>query len=177
MKNEKTVNDKLDVLLLKGVSIVELLLVISIIAILTISVLPTISSFNKDQNLSQATENISSEIKTIRDKAVSGAVDSPDTTAKRVWWGFNCAGTNYQLGQADNNSSMLPASFVSVQSKEVSSQTGITISCSTNPFYFKRLTGELYSSTGIVNDFITISVSGTSTKTIKVYRTGKIVVE
>lgn len=177
---------------LKGVSLIELLIVISIIAILTGSIIPTINSFNKDQNIKQATENLAADLKTLRDKSLSGAVNpnagSTPSTAPRVWWGFRCnPGNNkqYDLGYAPANiaNPNIPGFFNVQQTKDVAPQQDVTISCiQTIPIYFKRISGELYYSDGVNNGGPTDNVnivmqSGSNSKTIFIYRSGKIVVQ
>jgi prepilin-type N-terminal cleavage/methylation domain-containing protein len=162
-----------------GFTLIELIVVMSIIVVLTSAVLPTIGTFNKDQNLHQATENFAANVRLAREKSYSGVVIDPQNAATRVWWGVNCnsgALTQYQLGYTGLDSSGNPqGTFQTVTTETLSKDPAVRLSsCAGFPIYFKRIAGT--APTLIGGDPIVITIaSGTSSKTVQVYKSGNIV--
>jgi len=75
----------------KGFTLIELLVVMSIIAILGGSIIPSFSTYLKDQNLKQAQEQLKSDLRTIQNKALTGASSNeeiPEDSGNRArYWG------------------------------------------------------------------------------------------
>lgn len=75
----------------KGFTLIELLVVISIISIIGGGIIPSFSKYIKDQNLKQAQEQLKSDLRTIQNKALTGAmsnVEIPANSGNRVkYWG------------------------------------------------------------------------------------------
>jgi len=75
----------------KGFTLIELLVVMSIIAILGGGIIPSFSRYLKDQNLKQAQEQLKSDLRTIQNKALTGASSNeeiPEDSGNRArYWG------------------------------------------------------------------------------------------
>lgn len=75
----------------KGFTLIELLVVISIISIIGGGIIPSFSKYIKDQNLKQAQEQLKSDLRTIQNKALTGASSNeeiPEGSGNRVrYWG------------------------------------------------------------------------------------------
>ncbi|HNU76238.1 MAG TPA: prepilin-type N-terminal cleavage/methylation domain-containing protein [bacterium] len=72
----------------KGFTLIELLVVMSIIAILGGGIIPSFSRYLKDQNLKQAQEQLKSDLRTIQNKALTGASSNEEINGGRVrYWG------------------------------------------------------------------------------------------
>ncbi len=75
----------------KGFTLIELLVVISIISIIGGGIIPSFSKYIKDQNLKQAQEQLKSDLRTIQNKALTGAMSNeeiPAVSGNRVrYWG------------------------------------------------------------------------------------------
>jgi prepilin-type N-terminal cleavage/methylation domain-containing protein len=75
----------------KGFTLIELLVVISIISIIGGGIIPSFSKYVKDQNLKQAQEQLKSDLRTIQNKALTGAMSNaeiPVGSGNRVkYWG------------------------------------------------------------------------------------------
>ncbi|HPD74160.1 MAG TPA: prepilin-type N-terminal cleavage/methylation domain-containing protein [Patescibacteria group bacterium] len=72
----------------KGFTLIELLVVMSIIAILGGGIIPSFSRYLKDQNLKQAQEQLKSDLRTIQNKALTGASSNEEINGVRArYWG------------------------------------------------------------------------------------------
>lgn len=93
----------------QGFTLVELLVVISIIALLTGAIIPSFSNYIKNQNLRQAQEQLKSDLRTTQNKALTGT--GTDTTVK--YWGVHLLdGSNfYYTFSSTSNTAACPATF------------------------------------------------------------------
>ena len=74
----------------KGFTLIELLVVISIIAIIGGGIIPSFSKYTKDQNLKQAQEQLKSDLRTIQNKALTGAMSNTPIGGVRIkYWGVS----------------------------------------------------------------------------------------
>jgi prepilin-type N-terminal cleavage/methylation domain-containing protein len=75
----------------KGFTLIELLVVVSIIAIIGGGIIPSFSQYLNDQNLKQAQEQLKSDLRTIQNKALTGASSNeeiPEASGNRAkYWG------------------------------------------------------------------------------------------
>lgn len=141
----------------KGITVVELLIVLSIMALLIAIALPRFSDMRNIETLKSATEDVLSVI----DKARSQTLASVDSSEYGVHFETNNViifkGTTYSAGATDNEviSIFSPATI-----------TNISLTGGVSDVYFNRLTGDP-SATGSV----TVS-NGSSTKIITISATG-----
>lgn len=103
----------------KGFTLIELLVVMSIIAILGGGIIPSFSRYLKDQNLKQAQEQLKSDLRTVQNRALTGAlsdatVGTPE--APVLYWGisfqppFDNSGTSTYRSFVSNSASSCPPS-------------------------------------------------------------------
>ena len=78
-----------------GFTLVELLITITIIAIATAAIIPSFSSFIRNQNVKQAQEQLKSDLRNVQNKALTGALsDATIGTNPVLYWGIRfTAGT------------------------------------------------------------------------------------
>lgn len=72
----------------KGFTLIELLVVMSVVAIIGGGIIPSFSKYTKDQNLKQAQEQLKSDLRTVQNRALTGAmsnVEKPAGTRIRYW--------------------------------------------------------------------------------------------
>jgi len=87
----------------KGFTLVELLLVVSLIAVLSSFLIPGFSNYISTQNIRQAQEHIKSDLRTVQNKALTG-VSSSDPTVS--YWGLKVPSqdaTNYTFFKSSTN--------------------------------------------------------------------------
>jgi prepilin-type N-terminal cleavage/methylation domain-containing protein len=60
----------------RGFTIIELLVSMSIIAIIAGGIIPTFSSYIRNQNLKQAQEQLKSDLRTVQNRALTGAMSN-----------------------------------------------------------------------------------------------------
>lgn len=71
-----------------GFTIIELLIVVSIIAVITASVLPNFNNYLNNQNLRQAVEMIKDDFRTVQNRALNGEESTTEIGGVRVgYWG------------------------------------------------------------------------------------------
>lgn len=93
----------------KGFTLVEILLVVSIIAILSAFLIPGFSNYTKSQNVRQGMEILKSDLRTAQNKALTG-VNSVSNGAD--YWGIKIPSddaSNYQFFYSTVNSSCADA--------------------------------------------------------------------
>ncbi|MBW6441751.1 type II secretion system GspH family protein [Patescibacteria group bacterium] len=72
----------------KGFTLVELLVTMSIIAIITGGIVPSFTGYIKNQNLKQAQEQFKSDLRTIQNRALTGAFSDRQLSGSYVsYWG------------------------------------------------------------------------------------------
>ena len=136
----------------KAFTLVELLIVISVIGILTMAAIPVFTTAGSNQILVQNAENLKSDIRGVQAKSLSGAVNGLNG-----YWGvrFVCNGgkaISYIIGQPASPTN--PLTDVSGQLKNFS--TGVYVECTANfQVVFLKLTGKPADGIGVtirVND-------------------------
>lgn len=142
----------------KGISLIELLMVIAIAGILISVSISVFSSLSNSQSLDRDVANVLSYI----EKARAEAINSEDGVEHGVQFASSTikvfSGTNFLSANVESTYNIPFASQISV----------INLSNSTTTLYFAKLTGNA-SATGS----ITISrISGGASKTIVIYATG-----
>lgn len=74
----------------KGFTIIELLVSMSIIAIIAGGIVPTFSTYIRNQNLKQAQEQLKSDLRTVQNRALTGAFSDESIDGLRIqYWGAN----------------------------------------------------------------------------------------
>lgn len=73
----------------KGFTLIELLVVMSIVAIIGGGIIPSFSNYLKEQNLKQAQELVKSELRTIQNRALTGASSNEEIVVgvRARYWG------------------------------------------------------------------------------------------
>jgi prepilin-type N-terminal cleavage/methylation domain-containing protein len=75
----------------RGFTIIELLVSMSIITIIAGGIIPTFTSYIRNQNLIQAQEQLLSDLRTVQNRALTGALSNerlPDSSGELVrYWG------------------------------------------------------------------------------------------
>lgn len=141
--------------IVKGFTLVEIMITVSIIAILTAGVLPSIGSFSDANILSQAAQNVVSDIENAKFKALAGSVETISLVDYK-YWGVVCptsASSTYNL-----SSFLDTGTFDAAPSnRAVTLSSGISIICTQSKIVFKRLSGTTVAGSGIT---ITISKTG-----------------
>ncbi len=136
-----------------ALTLIELLITISIFAIVTAIAIPAFSNFNQRQQLTRALEQVRTDLRTMQSQAVSGAEGSQWAAV------FDASTDTYQLGQYDGG-------LVNPQTRDISGSVDLTTSPTV---VFNRLTGVSVNGT----HYITLSLGGI-TRTITVYSGGNI---
>ncbi len=74
----------------KGFTLIEILISVSILAILSAGIVPSFSGYIKNQNLKQAQEQLKSDLRSVQNRALTGSLSDLElgTPTKRVaYWG------------------------------------------------------------------------------------------
>jgi len=96
----------------KGFTLLELLISISIIAIISAGVIPTFSGYIKNQNLKQAQEQLKSDLRSVQNRALTGALSDQFLGSNRAaYWGIMFTGNSgsYTYFVSANNNSCPPS--------------------------------------------------------------------
>lgn len=91
-------------------TMIELLVVVSIMTILTGAMIPSFASYIRDQNIKQALEQVKSDLRTVQNNALTDSVPNGIPLTSPLYWGvFFDAGTpNYYYFVTSQNSSCDP---------------------------------------------------------------------
>ena len=161
-------------------TLVEILVVVSILAILAASTMPALVGYASERSVSRVAQLVSSDLALARNKSLAGALD----VYNRGDWAiqFQCGSPTYELGVREVNS------FISLESKSV--RVNFTFrwgSCGSgeyNVLFFERLTGQIIDSAGTPvprNDFTLYyrydDVAARKKSDFTVYQNGKINVQ
>jgi prepilin-type N-terminal cleavage/methylation domain-containing protein len=95
-----------------GFTLIELLLVVSIIAIITGGIVPAFSTYMQDQDLTQAQEQLKNDLRSVQNRALTGAMSESEVGSNRVrFWGvqFSSLSASYDYFITDDDSSCPPA--------------------------------------------------------------------
>ena len=98
----------------KGFSFIELLIVVSLITLISGAALPGFNSYIKNQNLKQSAEQVSSDLRTVQNKALGGVLSSSEPRV--AYWGasssaessFISSNTFSESGSAQSNNEESP---------------------------------------------------------------------
>ena len=147
-----------------GFTLIELLIVIAIIGILTAIALPSFSSFNTNQRLSQAAKQVKNDLRSAQNRAINN-VDGK-------MWGIYFGGAGAYIIFACDNPSY--DGYVEIEEKLLAQ--GV-IASGPSLILFDQISGKVYDLSGEVLSGIpselTITLGG-STRTITVSAGGKI---
>lgn len=124
-------------------SLVELLVVISVVGILSAVSIPVFKGVTASQNLKRSIDGFSSDVNIVREKALTGI--SNDAGVSSLWWGVRCTADSnkYELGYSMSDAGGNPTgSFVSVETKYLVSGVSFSSSSCATPLYFERLSGK-----------------------------------
>ncbi len=136
-----------------ALTLIEILISITIFAIITAVTIPGFTNYNQRRQLDRAEEQVRTELRAMQNQAVSGA------EGKRWAIVFDAASDSYRIGTYDGG-------LVSAKTKEMPGDVDLT---SSDTVVFERLTGVS------VNGGHTISMSmAGDTRTVRVYQGGNI---
>jgi len=90
----------------KAFTLIELLIVISIIAILTGSMLPAFAKYIQGQNIKQAREQVKSDLRTLQNNALTDSVPEGVILTYPMYWGvlFEKGSNSYYYFTSTDNS-------------------------------------------------------------------------
>lgn len=85
---------------LKGITLVELLIVVGIVSVLSLAIIPSYADFSQTKEFNNAAETFVNEVRNVRNKALAGAVIMQSGDPVEVSWGIKpeCGTSNYGLG-------------------------------------------------------------------------------
>ncbi|PIS23046.1 hypothetical protein COT49_02125 [candidate division WWE3 bacterium CG08_land_8_20_14_0_20_40_13] len=118
-------------------TLVELLISLTIIAILMGTLIPTLGNFGKKQSVIQAVENFKSELETVQSKSVSGITVSGFFVRWALKMDCSVAGgaKSYSLGYYNGGN------FVSSRTETLGAN--LSIACTAGDIIFERITGKV----------------------------------
>lgn len=127
----------------KSFTLVEILVVVSILAVLAAATMPSLIGYASERSVSRVAQLVFSDLSLVRNKSLSGALDVDN----RGDWAFrvHCASPNYDFGVKGG------ATFLLLESKQLPSLFTFNWVCAAGQskvLYFKRLTGELINGAG-----------------------------
>ena len=128
-------------LALQGFTLIEVLLVVSILAIMTATLIPSFDSYIKNQNLKQAQEAVKNDLRTMQNRAMTGASSGSGIT----YWGIYFADetNSYSL-----NSTSTPATCAASAESSGILPGDVVMDTTPNPsrcVWFAVGTGDTYS--------------------------------
>ena len=155
---------------LNSFTLIEVLIVVGIMGILTMSALPAFGTFADRRAFQNNVDVFSEKVRSVRSKAMSGVLASN----KEVNWYLEAtnSGTTYKIG-----SIMIASPYTDAFITESLSGSGISFDCTECRLVFQRLTGKRTSGSAGSSQNITVNYSkngDTLSKVIKVYESGKI---
>jgi|GEM_PF-2641328 len=154
---------------IKAFTLIELLISLSVMAVMSAILIPAFGDFSKKQSLIQVVENFRNDIELMQSKSVSGV--GADTPVAPVRWGINCdcastATNKYSIGFFSNAGAFNEVS-------EVIPDPVVSITCTSNPLIFALNTGFVGST---ISYTITSSELPTFPKTITVSQGGQVTI-
>jgi len=119
-----------------GFTLVELLIVVVIVSILTGALIPSFSTFIKNQNLKQAQQILLSDLRSVQNKASSTGVN---------YWGINipsASASSYTYFASEFNTSCTPGGIYTNQGNSQPLVSPITINNSQGCLFFSIENGD-----------------------------------
>jgi prepilin-type N-terminal cleavage/methylation domain-containing protein len=133
---------------LAGFTLLELMIVVTIIGIISAGVIPAFSGYIKNQNLKQAQEQLKSDMRTIQNKALSGALSDQLLSGLYVkYWGMKFInGTNsYDYFVSTTTTCPTPPYAAGVYQGKGSFESSLTIQNTSNCVFFDMSNGDISS--------------------------------
>lgn len=129
-------------------TLIELLITMSILAIMSAMVFPGLNNFAENQQVQQQTLNVVSDIELTKNKALAGAYTT-GSTPKPASWGIifcsNSDSTSYRLRAYDTSGAISfgPNDLSSADIADKELEGGVIFSCAGSPtqLTFERLSG------------------------------------
>ncbi len=149
----------------KGVTVLEILVVITIIAIITAVVLPSLSKFRKEQTLNNSTSDIIS----LLNKARNDTISSLNSTSYGVH--FETSRAVYFVGSVFDTNASTNSVVLIDGSASIPASGGISLNGGGSDVLFTRLTGQ---TTNYGTIIIRLTSDATRQKTITISKTGAI---
>ena len=149
----------------KGISIIEILIVISIIGILAAVIIPSLSKFRNEQAL----RNTTADIVSLLNKARNNTISSLSSSNYSVH--FETTRFVYFTGSVFNNGAGTNSAFTLSTSVTIPASGGISLNGGGADVIFTRLTGETANYGTII---VRLASDDTKQKTITISKTGSV---
>lgn len=123
----------------RAFTLIELMVVVVIMSVLTLSIVPSFSSYLKNQNLKQAQENLKSDLRSIQNKALTGTSSDqlvPLTTGDPArYWGvqFTNGATGFDTFVSAAQTDCNVAKINTTNLKITGGATVTSATCATSP--------------------------------------------
>jgi len=155
-----------------GFTLIELLVVCAIIAVLAVASIPRFRTFNANQELNQAVEQVKSDLRVVQNRAVS-VTDRACGTDYYYWWGvdFDAHSGEYRLVQSDNEVNPDAGSFREVRTKAL--PTGFELATDVT-VWFKMVTGAVKNAGAVTVRRIDASCPGGDCRDVDISEGGRI---
>ena len=124
-----------------GFTLVELLIVVVIVSLLTGALIPSFSSYIKNQNLKQAQQTLLSDLRNVQNKAMTGTASSTGVN----YWGINipnASASSYTYFASEFNTSCTPGGIYTNQGNSQPLVSPITINNSQGCLFFSIENGD-----------------------------------
>ncbi len=136
----------------KGFTLIELLVVMSIIAILGGGIIPSFSKYLKDQNLKQAQEQLKSDLRTIQNKALTGADSNTEIGGTRTrYWGVRLENSSPSVSYFIATSTSCPHGATGEERGTFNIPNNVVYTGTTGCMFFDIKNGDILTSTGFVS--------------------------
>lgn len=149
----------------KGISVIEILIVVSIIGILAAIVLPSLSLFRREQTLNNTTGDVVSLLNSARNNTISSL------SSNNYGVHFQSDRATYFTGSVFNSGDATNVPLVFDSSVTIPSINGINLNGGGSDVIFTRLTGDTPNYGTII---VALTSDSTRKKTISISKTGSI---
>lgn len=149
----------------KGISVLEILIVLSIIAVLASILLPSLSLFRREQTLNNTIGDIVSLLNTARNNTISSL------NSNNYGVHFQSDRAIYFTGSVFDSGDVTNVPFVFDSSVNIPSVNGINLNGGGSDIVFTRLTGDTTNHGTII---VTLTSDSTHQKIITISKTGSI---
>jgi prepilin-type N-terminal cleavage/methylation domain-containing protein len=138
-----------------GFTLLELLVVVAIITIMTGALIPGFSNYINNQNLKQAQEHVKNDLRTVQNKAMTGANSDDLINGNPVnYWGvkFTSGSSTYDYFISYNavTGTGCPGSDAVIMGKSESLPGGTVIRSTTRCIYFSLKNGDIENGTAVI---------------------------